>query len=241
MNFEHLLTNTISIQTIDNSKGIVFGKLQEHAFDEALWFTGHQIGSVSGLIRLHQMPFISQMKIGVLDNHGVHFSSKSYSMGSTAKVAKLQKVKQFETLKAKIIQHDRRIKHMPFEETSLTIAELADVLSKSEKMSSLTFLYANQSQLIDMQFQLLELGNHILEFGEWTQPLLRPKYHEVLTLVLKRGELSLASLSLVSKDSTDRKTQARKLEIAADYELFIYKVLKKCILNLNMKCVEPYR
>ena len=71
--------------------------------------------------------------------------------------------------------------------------------------------------------------------------MLRPKYHEVLTLVLKRGELSLASLSLVSKDSTDRKTQARKLEIAADYELFIYKVLKKCILNLNMKCVEPYR
>lgn len=62
-----------------------------------------------------------------------------------------------------------------------------------------------------------------------------------MTLVLKRGELSLASLSLVSKDSTDKKTHARKLEIAADYELFIYKVLKKCILNLNMKCVEPYR
>jgi hypothetical protein len=39
------------------------------------------------------MPFISQMKIGVLDNYGVHFSSKSYSMGSSAKVAKLKKVK----------------------------------------------------------------------------------------------------------------------------------------------------
>lgn len=41
MNFEHLITNTVSIQTIDNSKDIVYGKTQEIAFDEALWFTGH--------------------------------------------------------------------------------------------------------------------------------------------------------------------------------------------------------
>lgn len=41
MNFEHLLTNTISIQTIENAKGVVFGKPQEHCFDEALWFQGH--------------------------------------------------------------------------------------------------------------------------------------------------------------------------------------------------------
>jgi hypothetical protein len=39
---------------------------------------------------------------------------------------------------------------MAYEEISSTIAELAEVLNKSEKMSSLTFLYANQSQLIDM-------------------------------------------------------------------------------------------
>jgi len=47
---------------------------------------------------------------------------------------------------------------------------------------------------------MIELGNHCLEFGEWVQQTLRGKYFEALTLILNRGELNLASLSLHEPD-----------------------------------------
>lgn len=167
------------------------------------------------------MPFLSQMKIGVLDNHGVNFHTNTFSLHKTAlSGSKLKQIKQFLTLKTKLIQHDRRIKHLPFEQQSSLIAEVSELLSKSDKQSQVTFLYGNEGQLIDMQSELIELGNHILEFGEWVPKQLRPIYFEVLHLVILRGELSLASLSLVHPSGDTQIPQKifyRKIDVAADY------------------------
>lgn len=62
------------------------------------------------------MPFLSQLMIGVLDNHGLNYSSKTFST-TEAKVwdgSILKEPKEFSVLKQKIIQHDLRITHLPF-------------------------------------------------------------------------------------------------------------------------------
>lgn len=95
-----------------------------------------------------------------------------------------------------------------------------------------------------MQSELIDLGNHILEFGDWVPTLLRPMYFEVLHKIIARGEMSLASLSLfnVSSDpKISKKIMDKKVDVAADYELFIYKVLKFCIKTLNLRGVDLYK
>lgn len=55
-------------------------------------------------------------------------------------------------------------------------------------------------------------------------------YFLVLQKIITRGELSLVSLSLASSDpKLPAKLMAFKENIAADYELFIYKLLRFCI------------
>ena len=52
MNFEKLLTNILSFQSLDDNKDFEFGKPLEVKFKENLYLFGHLIGEVKGLIRM---------------------------------------------------------------------------------------------------------------------------------------------------------------------------------------------
>jgi hypothetical protein len=56
-------------------------------------------------------------------------------------------------------------------------------------------------------------------------------YFLVLQLIIARGELSLVSLSLAASDHNKlpAKVMTLKENVATDYELFIYKLLRFCI------------
>lgn len=88
---------------------------------------------------------------------------------------------------------------------------------------------------------MIELGNHLLDFGDWVNFQHRLQYFLALTQILNRGELNLVSLSLQDKDNIDKKTFEKKIEVAVIYQQFIFKVLEKCIKSLNMKGVEAYK
>jgi hypothetical protein len=79
INFEKLINNIISYANVDDNKGVIFGETLVQEFTENLWYCGHSIGEVRGMIKMENMPFISQMKIGVLDNNGVSYCTKTFS------------------------------------------------------------------------------------------------------------------------------------------------------------------
>jgi hypothetical protein len=56
---------------------------------------------------MENMPFLSQMKMGVLDNTGVSFTTKKAFTASKAKQAGNKNYSNFVMLKDKIIKHDR--------------------------------------------------------------------------------------------------------------------------------------
>ena len=86
------------------------------------------------------------------------------------------------------------------------------------------------------------LGNHCLEFKELVNVNLKPKYYQILTLILSRGELELASLSLQeNRLILPKKILIKKENVAADYQLFIFTVLLKCIKSLNKQNIEPFK
>ena len=79
INFESLINKIITYTSIDECVGVIFDELVHKEFTESLWYCGHQIGEVTGVLKMDQMPFFSQMKIGVLNNNGVSYVSKSFS------------------------------------------------------------------------------------------------------------------------------------------------------------------
>ena len=120
LNFEKLLSSSIiTLANIENEdhKGIDVTKPCIVEFSEKLWHYGNQVGKVTGSFKMLDLPFLSQMRIGVLDNHGVHFSTKTFSQNNSK--IKGKKHRQLENLsqwKQKIINRDRRVKHLKFED-----------------------------------------------------------------------------------------------------------------------------
>ena len=88
LNFEKLLSSSIfTLANIENDdhKDVELSKPVEKEFEEKLWHYGNQIGKIKGKFKMFNLPFLSQMRIGVLDNHGVHFSTKTFSYSNKIK------------------------------------------------------------------------------------------------------------------------------------------------------------
>ena len=49
----------ITFANVEDNKGEVFGEPVVKEFTEQLWYCGHSIGEVTGLLRMENMPFIS--------------------------------------------------------------------------------------------------------------------------------------------------------------------------------------
>lgn len=60
----------------------------ERDFNEKLWHSGHSVGNVKGKLLIQNMPFLSQLKIGVLDNKGISFTSNTFIASKSASNSK---------------------------------------------------------------------------------------------------------------------------------------------------------
>lgn len=242
LNLDNLLSNSIISLTnldLDQHKEIDMTRPTLVDFNEPLWHFGHQVGIIKGQFKMWHLPFLSQMRIGVFDNHGIHFSAVVFNQNLKVK-GKRKQLQEFSDLKMKIINHDRRVKHLDYEVISSIIGSTMDILKKTDHTTRISFTFESEDQMIDFQNELIELGSHCLEFCEWVQAALRQYYYEILILILQRDCLHLGQLSLKhpsDQKPLSKKLFARKAQTAANYQLFIYKVLRFSIKHLNLRSV----
>ena len=45
-------------------------------FSETLWYCGKKVGEMRGLIEFDNLPIFYQMRVGVLTQHGIYFTSR---------------------------------------------------------------------------------------------------------------------------------------------------------------------
>ena len=83
INFEKLLSGVVNINNVDDNQNVIFGETSFIEVEEKLWYCGHQVGTVKGLLSLENMPFLSQLKIGVLNNEGIQFSTNTFIRSKT--------------------------------------------------------------------------------------------------------------------------------------------------------------
>ena len=96
----------------------------------------------------------------------------------------------------KLIKHDTAIKRLNFYELQDLIQEIIIWLSGSEMRSVNSYFYQDPLNLMAAQTQLIELGEHLLDFGDYVYDIFREKYYEMLCKLLLRGEVDLNMLEI---------------------------------------------
>jgi len=139
----------------------IFEFEQVKVFEEKLMLCGQQVGITKGAFRILNLPFLSQMKVGVMRNDGVEFSSKPL-MFETAKIVRLKtksskedKSKELQVMVSKLIKHDRHNQRLGMPEVFDLILKISEFLEKSDKESMKSFMYLSEVELIKAQTILI--------------------------------------------------------------------------------------
>ena len=128
-----------------------FQQVQE--FEDKLWLCGTKVGEVTGKFRFINVPFMQQMRIGVMSNTGVTFSSKPLlyqdsNSNSSAGIHKMEYFKEMLTLIQKLTKHDRHVTTLNFADQMQVTKRMREILETTEKDSMISFIYEKEQDLI---------------------------------------------------------------------------------------------
>ena len=122
--------------------------------------------------------------------------------------------------------------------------ELSEIIQTSEKHSMISFIYENEGSLRHAQSVLIDLGMHLLEFCDFVNEFATERYYKILEELLRRAELDLAQIKIediMNKSTASKKLYDKNCQMAAQYQLFMYQLLKKSTDNMRRKGVEHYK
>ena len=144
------------------------------------------MGTVTGSLRFINFPFLEQMPIGVLTNHGIEFLSRPI-LQSTSKKSHLDKNTTFKGIleeKSKLVKNDKNEQDLKFQEAIVSADRLLEYLLYSEKRSMVSLIYNSTADLMRAQAVLIEIGEHMLEFCEYVDQWLKERYYKILVAIL---------------------------------------------------------
>ena len=107
--------------------------------EQKLWYHGKAVGTISGQLKFVNLPFLQQMKIGVLTNQGITFTTKPVlHAADTMLDTKLMgrqsdNFKKLIIVKDKLIKHDIFTKRLEFLEILNVTKEIVKLLHTTEK------------------------------------------------------------------------------------------------------------
>jgi hypothetical protein len=131
---------------------------------------GHIIGEVVGKLRILNMPFLSQLRIGVMENNGAWFCSQPLAGDKNSS----EKLKNTIELKNKIMLHDTFKVELEFFEHMDAIEKVIKILKSTDKGSQICFRFNTAEELTQMQASLIEFGNHLLKMKDFVAECVRP-------------------------------------------------------------------
>ena len=91
------------------------------------------------------------MKIGVLSNSGITFSTRPVLAAADVKMQaskKNPKLQELISLKEKLIKHDLHQSRLEFPEIFATCKQLVALLKETDKASMISFIYNNDQEMM---------------------------------------------------------------------------------------------
>lgn len=107
---------------------------------------------------------------------------------------------------------------------------------------------------MEMQLQLIDLGNHLLQYADELDDVMKGSYYDCLRYIMNRDEFSLGNVGFDShlqnvakaldsnKVAKKSKAQIRmeklRIDIGHKYQKLLYQTLKRVLSKLNMKALD---
>lgn len=220
----------------------------EKSFQEKLWSSGRQIGTITGQFSFANIPCITQQISGVNTEDGIQIQSTNFVERSSATTVMFQKmalpaalasisglVDQLKEFVLAGFSKPTQSRTQDIRNHIGKVGELIEHLRQTEKETMVAHVYTGEMELLTAQSIFLDLGEHLLHYADKVAYEVRGWYYECLCHLTRRGELDLGHMSLQKKGGVKDK----RIKLAVRYRRFLRKLLTCAIAKMNVKGVEP--
>lgn len=240
--FLHDLLKMKSINGISGTNRI----LKKVMLEKVLWHDGRNIGEISGEIEVEYEPFIQQLFAGVMTELGLKKTAPlvvgngKRADRSAEYVQLADHLNKLNQLNANYRSHAFSSENHELDYESFKIKDTADmirkILEKSEKKSSISFIYTSIEQLLEIQGLFLDIAEALWLKFDSMQGEMETAYCQCFQAFLKRGELDLTSVG-IDNDVPSNLVDA-KVHIAARFHRLMIEVLGYVFDQLENRAIS---
>lgn len=239
--FLHDLLRMKSVTT--NATGRIMKQVE---LDKVLWHDGRNIGTLKGQISVEYEPFIQQLFAGVMTELGLK-KAAPLVMGTGKKAERsveylqlAEHLNKLNQMNADYRMHSFGNEGNELDYEAFKVKDTADmirkILIKSEKKSSISFVYSSTEQLLEMQGMFLDIADALWLKFDGMQGEIEASYCQCFEALLKRGELDLTSIGL--EQDTSNHLHETKVNLAARFHKLMIDVLSYVFDQLENRAIS---
>lgn len=177
---------------------------------KVLWHDGKNVGNLTGVVMIEYQPFLQQLFAGVMTEQGMQRAAPVVmSLGNKKAVRSpeytqlVEFLNRLNAMNAEYRNHSFRAEEeqMDYETFKFkdTIESIRKILKKSEKKSSVSWVYSSLEQLMETQALFLDIADALWLKFEGVQGDIERTYCQCFEALFKRGELDLQNIGIDAK------------------------------------------
>jgi hypothetical protein len=201
-----------------------------------LFGKGRRYGSLKLSLEVRNSRYYKQPTLGVHSEQGILMSSPIITKKLKKNVPEISEInhlnQQIEKRLQEYFTRSKAKSMMTFGDVFDVFSRLDVLLKTSYKESTISFLYENKMQLLEAQHTLLCLAFTVHRFEEEdTHGYLKKHTQELLTSLVRRGELSLMQMRITRNETLcpDR------IRNCVKFQKFVYEMLGEALNKLVKK------
>lgn len=213
--------------------------------EKVLWHDGKNLGTVQSVISIKYEPHIQQLFAGVMTDKGLK-KAAPLILSSNKKMEKNKYIIELNECLTKITQQNSRYKENNFQPenqelnyANFIVKDLIDkttkILLKTEKQSSISFVYSTVEQMLKMQELFLDIADALWLKFDSMQGELETAYCQCFEALLKRGEFDLENIGI---EVGEKNIFDAKIKVGQRYQRFLFETLSYVFDQLENRAIS---
>lgn len=238
------LNDLLKMRAVNSSNGTRIQK--KVTLEKAIWHDGKNIGNLRGEILVEYDPFIQQLFAGVMTENGLKRAAPLV-MGNGKKAERSVEYLQLSESLNRLNSMNADYRQQTFQASGNeldyetfkykdTIESMRKILGKSDKKSSISFVYSSLEQLMEMQGLFLNIAEALWLKFEGVQGEIETAYCQCFEALLRRGELDLQNIGI--DNSVPSELLNDKVSLAGRFHRLMVEVLSYVFDQLENRAIS---
>lgn len=213
--------------------------------DKIIWHDGKHIGDLVAEVSLRYEPFIQQLFAGVMTENGLRRAAqlvllsgqKSYKNPNSIQLNYC--LNKLNDLNAQYVNSNfgQEGSELPYDAFKLkdTVEITHRLLLKTEKQTSISFVYPSVAQMLKVQELFLDIGEALWLKFDHLQGDIETAYCHCFEALLSRGEFDLQNIGF---ENVDPENHDMKVKVGSRYHRFLIETLSYVLDQLENRAIS---